>query len=60
MPCWAVSRLHTQGVIMEFQILLSGVFLGAVATFAGFLIAFKRKAAKPTGKSAKFLSLLGG
>ncbi len=37
-----------------------GLASGAVATFAGFLIAFRRKAAKPTGKSAKFLAALGG
>ncbi len=37
-----------------------GLANGAAATFAGFLIAFKRKAAKPTGKSAKFLGMLGG
>jgi hypothetical protein len=45
---------------MEFQILLSGVLIGAAATISGFVIAFKRKAAKPTGKSAKFLGMLGG
>ncbi len=45
---------------MEFQILLSGVLLGAAATISGFVIAFKRRKAKPTGKSATFLELLGG
>jgi hypothetical protein len=37
-----------------------GLASGAAATFVGFLTAFKRRKAKPTGKSAKFLSLLGG
>ena len=45
---------------MEFQILMSGVLIGIAVTFAGFVIAFKRKAAKPSGKSAKFLGMLGG
>ena len=45
---------------MEFQILISGVLIGAAVTISGFVIAFKRKAAKPDGKSAKFIAALGG
>ncbi len=37
-----------------------GLASGAAATFVGFVTAFRRKAAKPTGKSAKFLAALGG
>ncbi len=46
--------------IMEFQILISGVLIGVVATLVGFATAFKRKAKNPAGKSAKFLSAMGG
>jgi hypothetical protein len=39
---------------------IAGLLIGAVVTFSGFIYAFKRKTAKPTGKSAKFLAALGG